>query len=173
MFRPRSASPGERIIRHGDRADAMYFIASGGVEVRLNNREIRLEAGDFFGEMALLTGERRTADVIAIDFCQLLVLSRRDFNQFMARHPAVRAVVANVAQVGIRFNAARLTLDFERIAPSMDRFLGWSKTVGGLAQVEVRGLAKVRAVFVFGVAAYNLVRLPKLLASTGEVRPAA
>ena len=50
---------------------------------------------------------------------------------------------------------------------------GWSKTVGGLAQVKVRGLDKVRAVFVFGIAAYNLVRLPKLLAPTGEVCPAA
>jgi hypothetical protein len=45
--------------------------------------------------------------------------------------------------------------------------------VGGLAQVKVRGLDKVRAVFVFGVAAYNLVRLPKLLAPTGEVCPTA
>ena len=49
----------------------------------------------------------------------------------------------------------------------------WSKMVGGLAQLKVRGLAKVRAVFVFGVAAYNIVRLPKLLAPTGEVCPAA
>ena len=46
------------------------------------------------------------------------------------------------------------------------------KTVGGLMQVKVRGLAKVRAVFVFAMAAYNIVRLPKLLAPKGEVRPA-
>jgi hypothetical protein len=39
--------------------------------------------------------------------------------------------------------------------------------------VKVRGLAKVRAVFVFGVTAYNLVRLPKLLAPKGDVCPAA
>ena len=50
---------------------------------------------------------------------------------------------------------------------------GWMKTVGGLAQVKVRGLGKVRAVFVFAVAAYNIVRLPKLLTPTGEVCPAA
>ena len=46
------------------------------------------------------------------------------------------------------------------------------KTVGGLAQVKVRGLDKVRAAFVFAMAAYNIVRLPKLLAPRGEVRPA-
>ena len=39
------------------------------------------------------------------------------------------------------------------------------KPVGGLAQVKVRGLGKVRAVFVFAIAAYDHVRLPKLLAS--------
>ena len=40
---------------------------------------------------------------------------------------------------------------------------------GGLTQLKRRGLDMVYAVFVFGVAAYNLVRLPKLLASMGEV----
>jgi hypothetical protein len=40
-----------------------------------------------------------------------------------------------------------------------------------MTQVKVRGLAKVRAAFVFAMAAYNIVRLPKLMAPTG-VRPA-
>ncbi len=61
----------------------------------------------------------------------------------------------------------------QRLRKRIEECFGWSKTVGGLAQVKVRGLAKVRAVFVFGVAAYNLVRLPKLLASLGEVCPTA
>ena len=42
------------------------------------------------------------------------------------------------------------------------------KTVGGLTQVRVRGLDKVRAVFVFAIAAYNIVRLPRLLAAEGR-----
>lgn len=37
-------------------------------------------------------------DVIALDFCQLLVIDRREFNQFMARHPAVRAAVTGIAE---------------------------------------------------------------------------
>ena len=43
----------------------------------------------------------------------------------------------------------------------IEESFGWGKTVGGLAQVRVRGIAKVRAVFVFAIVAYNLVRLPK------------
>lgn len=98
LFRPRQARPGERIIREGDRGDGMYFIASGSAEVLVHGRTIRLDAGSFFGEMALLSGERRTADVTALDYCDLLVLARRDFNQFMARHPELRAAVADMAR---------------------------------------------------------------------------
>ena len=61
----------------------------------------------------------------------------------------------------------------QRLRKRIEECFGWSKTVGGLSQVKVRGLEKVRAVYVFGIAAYNLVRLPKLLAPTGEVRSTA
>lgn len=46
----------------------------------------------------------------------------------------------------------------------IEEIFGWAKTVGGIAKVKVRGLARVRAVFTFAIAAYNLVRLPKLFA---------
>ncbi|MDQ0320723.1 CPA2 family monovalent cation:H+ antiporter-2 [Pararhizobium capsulatum DSM 1112] len=104
MFRPHSASPGDRILRAGDRGDSMYFIASGSVEVQISKGEIRLGAGSFFGEMALLTGGRRTADVVAVDFCELFLLDRRDFNVFMSRHPALRAAVSEMAQARKRMN---------------------------------------------------------------------
>ena len=49
---------------------------------------------------------------------------------------------------------------------------GWSKTVGGLTQVKVRGIEKVRAVFVLAMAAYNIVRLPQALRPEGRIAPA-
>jgi CPA2 family monovalent cation:H+ antiporter-2 len=106
LFRPTYASPGERVIRTGDRADGMYFVSSGAVEVRVDGRAIRLDAGSFFGEMALLSGSRRTADVIAIDFCDFQFLERRDFTQFMARHPELRAAVDKMAHERIEANRA-------------------------------------------------------------------
>jgi hypothetical protein len=60
----------------------------------------------------------------------------------------------------------------QRLRKRIEEGFGWTKTVGGLTQVKVRGLAKVRAAFAFAMAAYNIVRLPKLLAPKGEVRPA-
>jgi transposase len=51
-----------------------------------------------------------------------------------------------------------------RIRKRIEEGFGWVKEVAGLAQVKLRGLARVDCAFVFGLAAYNLVRLPKLLA---------
>ena len=107
LFRPKVASPGERVIRIGDRGDGMYFISSGAVEVQLEDEPVRLQAGSFFGEMALLSGGRRTADVIAVDFCQFLVLERRDFNVFMSKHPALRAAVSDMAKKRKAMNVSR------------------------------------------------------------------
>jgi transposase len=61
----------------------------------------------------------------------------------------------------------------QRLRKRIEEGFGWMKTVGGLAQVKVRGLDKVRAAFVFAMAAYDIVRLPKLLAPTGEMCPAS
>jgi transposase len=60
----------------------------------------------------------------------------------------------------------------QRLRKRIEEGFGWTKTVGGLMQVKVRGLAKVRAAFVFAMAAYNIVRLPKLMTPRGELRPA-
>jgi hypothetical protein len=51
-----------------------------------------------------------------------------------------------------------------RIRKRIEEGFGWSKEIAGLAQVKLRGLARVDFAFVLGLAAYNLVRLPKLLA---------
>jgi CPA2 family monovalent cation:H+ antiporter-2 len=61
--------------------------------------------------MALLSGGRRTADVIAVDFCQFLVLERRDFNTFTARHPTLRTAVSDMARERAEMNVLRQKRD--------------------------------------------------------------
>ena len=51
----------------------------------------------------------------------------------------------------------------------IEEVFGWSRITGGLAQLKVRGLARVQAVFTLGMVAYNIVRLPKLLESAADV----
>jgi CPA2 family monovalent cation:H+ antiporter-2 len=97
-FQPRTAEPGERIIRRGDQADALYLISKGEVEVTVNGRRLDTRGpGEFFGEMALLSGDRRTADVTALDYSRFAMLSGRDFLRFLHRYPEIRAQVAALA----------------------------------------------------------------------------
>jgi CPA2 family monovalent cation:H+ antiporter-2 len=96
-FVPRSAEPGERIIRQGDAADSVYFIAQGEVEVAVAGRQLRLGAGEVFGEMALLSGQPRSADVTALDYSTFAMLRERDFRQLLRKYPDIRAQLTSLA----------------------------------------------------------------------------
>ncbi|CAF3644069.1 unnamed protein product [Rotaria sordida] len=82
---------GDTIIYEGDLADAMYFVKSGSVEIRIRESSNKsdyivvkiCQPGDYFGERALLYNERRAATAVAIIHCQLLVLDRADFNRLL------------------------------------------------------------------------------------------
>ena len=75
------------VIRKGQPGDCMYFIASGEVEVDLPGKKVLLGEGAFFGEMALLGSNRRTANIATTRLSKLLVLDLVDFRLLMARHP--------------------------------------------------------------------------------------
>jgi voltage-gated potassium channel len=75
------------IIRKGQVGDCMYFIASGEVEVDLPGKKVRLGEGAFFGEMALLGNNLRSANIMTTRLSKLLVLDLVDFRLLMARHP--------------------------------------------------------------------------------------
>ncbi|MGB5251811.1 MAG: cyclic nucleotide-binding domain-containing protein, partial [Sedimenticolaceae bacterium] len=95
---PYSSEPGERIIRTGDPADALYLISEGEVEVTIDGRRINTRGpGEFFGEMALLSGDRRSADVTALDYSRFAMLSGRDFHKFLRRYPEIRGHIAALA----------------------------------------------------------------------------
>jgi CPA1 family monovalent cation:H+ antiporter len=100
---PRLALPGEFIVRQGERGDAMYFIASGAVEVQREDEEpIRLGTGEFFGEMALILRRPRVADVVALSYCRLLMLRRDAFRDFLRSHPELMQQVRKSAEERLR-----------------------------------------------------------------------
>jgi monovalent cation:H+ antiporter, CPA1 family len=98
LLRPRLAVPDEVIVRKGERGDAMYFISSGAVEVRISPAPVQLGSGDFFGELALLVSDRRTADVAALGYCQLLTLAARDLHRLFGTEPGLRDQIRAVAE---------------------------------------------------------------------------
>lgn len=107
MLRARKFPPNTIIIRKGDEGDSMYFIASGEVEVVLPHQSVRLQEGDFFGEVAVLGRVRRTATVIARRTCELLVLDAADVVKFMEQNPRVEEVLRDAMR------ARQLTQDVE------------------------------------------------------------
>ncbi|MEN2980417.1 cation:proton antiporter [Tistrella bauzanensis] len=83
LLRPVFVLPRSVIFRAGDKGDGVYFISSGAVEVRIEDRRIRLGRGDFFGEMALLDNRPRSAEIAALGYCQLLFLDAGDFRRLI------------------------------------------------------------------------------------------
>jgi CRP/FNR family cyclic AMP-dependent transcriptional regulator len=88
---PRSAT----IFRNGDPGDAMYLIDVGKVRISITDADgavvtlAELGPGDFFGEMAMLDGQGRSANATAIDDARLAKLTRDDFLSFMRSDPRV------------------------------------------------------------------------------------
>ena len=111
LLTPRFAVPDERIVRKGDPGDTVFFVASGAVEVMLPDRRVRLGTGEIFGEMALLTGQPRVADVVALTYCRLLVLRKLDFDRFLGTHPQAEAAINRVAAERTRDEPSRWSVD--------------------------------------------------------------
>lgn len=87
-------SRGESIIRHGTAGDSMFVVHNGTVSVRIADsttselREVvQLGAGSVFGEMALLTGETRTADVVALTDVTAIEIRKDDLQPILVGHP--------------------------------------------------------------------------------------
>ncbi len=75
------------VVRRGRVGDCMYFIAEGEVEVEVEPTPVRLGAGAFFGELALLGNSIRTANVATTQPSTLLILDLADFRTLTAHHP--------------------------------------------------------------------------------------
>jgi hypothetical protein len=101
-MRPREFSAGEHLIRQGDPGDHLLVIVSGTAQA-LISRPARdptpigdFRPGDVVGEIGVLTGEPRTADVICQTPVRALVLSVADFHTISNAHPEVRILLTNV-----------------------------------------------------------------------------
>jgi CPA2 family monovalent cation:H+ antiporter-2 len=72
--------------------------------VRVADKRIRLGPGNFVGEMGLLSGDPRTADVTSLDYSAFLKLTRDDFDEIMRRYPDIRAHIAALAAARDQMN---------------------------------------------------------------------
>ena len=97
ILRPREVPARAVIARRGQPGDCMYFIVQGEVEAMVQPQSHIMGPGDFFGEIALLTGGPRTATIMTLTQCRLLVLDIADFRAIAASRPALLAVIQGEA----------------------------------------------------------------------------
>jgi small-conductance mechanosensitive channel/CRP-like cAMP-binding protein len=116
-----SFGKGERVVRQGEPGDALYVIVEGSAVVSIADgasmeREVaRLARGEFFGEMALLTGEPRTAHVSAADDLDVLVIRKEALRGILERRPGLAQEMAEMVEA--RRHGLQAVKDMASLAP--------------------------------------------------------
>jgi len=95
-LRPRVVPAGAIICRKGETGDQMFFIVEGRVSVATSS-PVELGSGSFFGEMALISGEPRSATVSAASEVSLLSLYSSDFQMLSSSSPEIADIIRKTA----------------------------------------------------------------------------
>ncbi|MBW2596586.1 MAG: Crp/Fnr family transcriptional regulator [Deltaproteobacteria bacterium] len=148
----RSLNRGEALFRKGDEGTSLYIVKSGSVKIVLpsdTGDEISpaiLSKGDFFGEMALLDGLPRSADVVALEPSELLALNQKDFLAFLkGDEDAIQSILSYLSMRlrktdDLLENAHFLNIStrFARRLVELSQKYGNQKEEGGAVQIDLR-----------------------------------
>jgi len=98
---PRQYQAGEYIFHVGDHGAGVALMLSGAVAIKSGNITLAtMKRGDFFGEISLVMDERRTADAVCLESCELVFFLRPDLDEWTARAPHHGArLTTNLAHV--------------------------------------------------------------------------
>jgi CRP/FNR family cyclic AMP-dependent transcriptional regulator len=95
----RSAPRGTVVMAAGDPIDSLYIVISGRLKVMMSDAEGKevilslIGPGEYFGEMGLIDDSPRSASVVAIEACELLAVSKRDFKKCLGESAEMAAAV--------------------------------------------------------------------------------
>ncbi len=118
--RRRHCDAGEVVFHEGDPGNALFVVVSGHVHIERAADDgslvhiARRGPGDHFGELALLDALPRSADAVADDTCELLVLARPDLKRFCETHPATAWVMLQGLAMRLREATDRIHGDGTR-----------------------------------------------------------
>jgi hypothetical protein len=95
-LKPLTYAPGVYIAREGEIGKEIYFISRGQVEITTDegkNVHTTLEDGDYFGDLSLVLGEKRTASVKALTYCEIFILDRDEFIRIRNEYPEFKDIL--------------------------------------------------------------------------------
>lgn len=137
-LRSEERSAGTVVFREGDSAEALYLVESGLVEVRRSGEPLAvLGPGSFVGELGLLLGEPRSADLVVVADTTLLVLTRVALDELLERHPTISTEMTR--ELGRRL----LVTSRQAVASSPAQIVGFFGDGAGLDRLARAILAQI------------------------------
>lgn len=173
----RRAVRGEFIVRCGDETDSLFILVSGRAKVTNCDDEGReiilaiLGPGEFFGEMGLIDGSPRSANVVAQEPCELLMMSRADFltclqNNFQVAVKLMRILVQRLREADRKIESLALLDVYGRVA----RLLLEMSVVQDGRRVVVRKVSKQDMARMIGASREMVSKVMRDLENTGYIQ---
>ncbi len=167
---------GTTIISAGDLTDSLFVIISGRLKVMMSDDEGRevilaiLGSNEFFGEMGLLDDSPRSASVVALEACELLTLSKRDFKKCLSENfelsmAVMRGLVRRLREADKKIGSLALMDVYGRVARLL---LEMAETIDG-QKVVIKKLAKQDIAKMIGASREMVSRVMKDLQAGGYI----
>ena len=164
------------VVVAGDPADALYIVISGRLKVMMSDKEGRevilaiLNQGDFFGEMGLIDQAPRSANVVAIEPCELLTITRADFTKCLQKNfeltmNVIRGLVKRLREADKKIGSLALMDVCGRVARLL---MEMAETVDG-QKVVTRKLPKQQIAKMIGATREMVTRVMKELEASGHI----
>lgn len=177
MAVPRKVARNTTIVRAGDGTDSLFVMVSGSAKVLNRDEEGReviltlLGAGECFGEMGLIDGSPRSADVIANESCELLMIAKRDFVHALADNfdlclSIMKSLVLRLRDANRKIESLALMDVYGRVAKLL---LDLSVVEGG-RRVIGRKVSKQDMAKMVGASREMVSRVMKDLEGSGYIR---
>src|SRR3970040_135193 len=172
----KSVSRSPAVMAEGDPTDSLYIVLSGRLKVMMSDAEGKeviltiLGPGEFFGEMGMIDDEPRSASVVAIEACELLYISKRDFKKCLAENfemamAVMRGLVRRLREADRKIGSLALLDVYGRVARLL---LDMSETVGG-EKIVTKRLPKQDIAKMIGASREMVSRVMKDLQMGGYI----
>lgn len=172
----RKVTRGTTIVRAGDVTDSLYILISGSIKVLNSDEEGRevilaiLGTGEFFGEMGLLDGEPRSANVVALEVCEVLIIAKAEFRRLLTEHVdltfyLLRSLVQRLREADRKIESLALMDVFGRVA---NLLLEFSEVQEG-RRIVTRKLTKQDIAKMIGASREMVSRVMKDLETSGYI----
>ena len=130
-------APGEAIVRQGQIGGSMFVVIRGTVKVQIPEKSYQktinnLSENDFFGEMSLLTGEPRSANVIAVEETEVLRIDKDGLKPILENNPPLVESICELIEERKELLKAQAEMDYEEKAEAKHGVIGSIRKFFGL-----------------------------------------